>query len=139
MTSQRFVARSAFLLLALLVGTLAGCGGGANSSGAPTDCLTLKPGADGTSKLTVIGKNLAFDVTCVNVRPGPLKVTFENKDSGVAHDFHVTGTGVNQRTDLAAGVTTQVLEVVLTGPGTYTFACDPHATMEGQIHVVAKG
>ncbi len=81
MTSQHFVVRSAFLLSALLIGVLAGCGGGASSNGAPTDCLTVHPGADGTPRLTVVGKNLAFDVRCVNAQPGPLKVTFENHDA----------------------------------------------------------
>ena len=140
MTSQHFVHRRAVLLGALLFGTIAtGCGGGESSGRVPTDCRKVSAGTDGISKVTVVGKNLAFDVTCIEVQPGLLEVTFDNQDSGVAHNFHITGVGVNGKTNLEPGLVTQVLSVKLTGPGSYTFACDPHATMEGKIHVVGKG
>ncbi|QXC63380.1 cupredoxin domain-containing protein [Aquihabitans sp. G128] len=127
------------LALALAAGpwALVACGDGGSDAGAPADCTTVAPGDDGTTEVTVVGKNLAFDVTCLEVQPGTLVVTFENRDGGVSHDFHVTGHGVNASTDLVQGVTTQQLTVELTEPGSYTFACDPHATMEGRL-VVAE-
>ncbi len=122
------------LLLASVA--LAGCGGGSDTSGAPADCTVVNPGADGTSHITVVGKNLAFDVTCIQVQPGPVRFTFRNQDSGVAHDFHVTGPGINQSTPLIPGVATQTLDLKLTTVGQYVYACDPHATMEGHLNVV---
>ena len=99
------------------------------------DCTPLEQAADGTTAMTVVAKNLAFDVSCVKVKPGVLSITYENEDQGTAHNLHVTGHGVNASTDLEPGVTTQDLEVVLTEPGTYTFACDPHGSMVGKIEV----
>jgi len=126
-------------LLLAAAALLAGLGlvacGGSDDAGTPADCRTVAPGADGTTKVTVVGKNLAFDASCLQVRPGRLVVTFRNEDGGVAHDFHVTGHGVNASTALAPGAVTQRLTVELTEPGRYTFACDPHATMEGTLVV----
>lgn len=122
----------------VLVGAFAltACGGDDDDAGAPRECVTVAP-VDGVTELTVTGKNLAFDVECFEVQPGPVSFTFVNADSGVSHNLHVSGPGgVNARTDLERGETTQVLELELTEPGRYDFVCDPHATMEGQINVV---
>jgi plastocyanin len=102
------------------------------------NCKVLKQSADGSTNMTVVAKNLAFDVTCVKIKPGPLAITYKNHDQGVAHNLHVTGNGVNASTDLKPGVNTQHLRVVLMAEGQYTFACDPHGTMEGKIIVAAK-
>lgn len=120
-----------------LVGALAltGCGSD-DDAGAPRECVTVAP-VDGVTELTVTGENLAFDVECFEIQPGPVSFTFVNQDEGVSHNLHVTGPGgVNARTDLERGETTQVLELELTEPGRYDFVCDPHATMEGQLNVV---
>ena len=101
-----------------------------------SSCATLKQGADGTSRMTVVAKDLAFSKDCVQVEPGLLLITFDNQDKGTAHNLHVTGQGINATTELTAGVSTQDLEVVLSEPGSYTFACDPHGTMVGTITVV---
>lgn len=130
--------REAGVALALaVVGALAlaGCGSD-DDAGAPRECVTVAP-VDGVTELTVTGKNLAFDVECFEIQPGLVSFTFVNADSGVSHNLHVTGPGgVNERTDLERGETTQVLELELTEPGRYDFVCDPHATMEGQLNVV---
>ena len=82
-----------------------------------------------------MAKNLQFDVRCIDMGPGTLHITYDNQDSGVAHDLRITGQGVNESTDLARGPVGQELVVELTTLGTYTYACDPHATMEGVITV----
>lgn len=125
------------LAATILVG-LAGCGGDD-----PVDLSNCDRVAtvDGVTKLTITGKNLAFDVDCVEVEPGPVVITFVNDDSGVSHNIHVTGPGdVNEATALERGKVTQVLEVELTEPGTYKFVCDPHpSTMKGNIVVEPVG
>jgi plastocyanin len=132
--------RAPFLLAAVLsVALLLPACGGDSGGAAPVSCRKLAQQPDGTSRATIVGRNLAFDVSCLEVRPGTLDLTFENRDAGVAHDLRVTGNGVNRSTDLAKGVTTQRLTVILTEPGRYTFACDPHATMEGTIVVTDPG
>lgn len=126
----------AAMVALILVGSVAlvGCGGD-DESAATRECITVAP-VDGVTELTVTGKNLAFDVECFEIQPGPVSFTFVNADEGVSHNLHVSGPGgVNQRTDLERGETTQVLELELTEPGRYDFVCDPHATMEGQINV----
>ena len=112
---------------------LAGCGG--DDEPAARECITVAP-VNGVTELTVTGKNLAFDVECFDIQPGPVAFTFVNADEGVSHNLHVSGPGgVNARTELARGETTQVLELELVEPGRYDFVCDPHATMEGQLNV----
>lgn len=102
------------------------------------DCDRSKQ-VDGVTELTIVGKNLAFDWTCVEVRPGTVELTFDNQDSGVAHNIHVTGNGVNEATDLEAGPTSQTLSVDLPDPGRYMVACDPHGTMQAWIVVAEPG
>lgn len=94
---------------------------------------------EGTTSLTIVAKNLAFDVRCFEIEPGRVEVTFDNQDSSVAHNLHITGNGVNEKTDLEPGKTTQHLSVTLALPGRYTFACDPHGSMEGTIVVSELG
>ncbi len=121
------------LSLALLV-AIPACG--KDDGGSAADCTTLKQGSSQTTRMTLTAKNLAFDKTCVRIKPGALTITFHNEDQGVSHNLHITGHGVNVTTDLEAGVTTQTLDAVLTDPGKYTYACDPHGGMEGTIEVV---
>ena len=128
--------RSAVALL-LAVGLLLPACSSKKSDDA-ADCKILKQDSEGTTKMTVVAKNLAFDLSCVTIKPGPLDITYKNQDQGTAHNLHVSGNGVNASTDLEPGVNTQHLRVVLMQEGQYTFACDPHGTMEGKITVAAK-
>ncbi|MBK6857586.1 MAG: cupredoxin domain-containing protein [Microthrixaceae bacterium] len=131
--------RSPWRSLALAVGlaasiALVGCSG-EDKAGGQRECIAVAP-VDGVTELTVTGKNLAFDHECFDIQPGKVEFTFVNADQGVSHNLHVSGPGgVNERTDLERGETTQVLELELTEPGRYDFVCDPHATMEGQLNV----
>ncbi len=120
--------------LIMAASLLIGCGG--DKGAAPVECKKVEP-TGGVTELTVVGKNLAFDIECFEIQPGKVRFTFDNQDSGVSHNFHVGGPGgVNSQTDLERGKTTQTLELELTEPGRYDFWCDPHATMEGHLTVV---
>ena len=125
-------------LVALSIGVLAvvglsACGSDDDAQGPA--CTVVEP-TDGMTLLTVTGKNLAFDVNCFEIEPGPVEFTFHNEDANVAHNLHLTGPDVNVATDLEPGKTTQSLSAELIQPGRYDFVCDPHATMEGSIIVV---
>jgi plastocyanin len=129
----RPLATAALLCASVGLG-LAGCGsddGAVDLSG----CVSVEP-ADGVTKLTITGRNLAFVEECFQVEPGPVEITFVNDDGGVSHNIHVKGPGdVNEATPLERGKVTQVLEVDLVEPGTYRYVCDPHPSMKGNIVV----
>ncbi len=118
-----------------LLPLLATTGCGKDDKAASASCRTLTPDAKGEYRTTIVAKNLQFDVRCIDMGPGTLHITYDNQDSGVAHDLRITGQGVNESTDLERGPVGQELVVELTTLGTYTYACDPHATMEGVITV----
>jgi plastocyanin len=60
--------------------------------------------------------------------------TLEVDDKSSAHDFHITGSGVDESTTVEE-VGSQTFEITLEA-GTYKFQCDPHAgSMNGSVEV----
>jgi plastocyanin len=59
------------------------------------------------------------------LKAGAYTITVSDKSS--SHNFHLTGPGVNKKTDVA-GTGTKSWTVTLR-KGTYKFVCDPHASM----------
>jgi plastocyanin len=88
----------------------------------------------------IVGQELTFDVTRLEVSAGQdVTITFDNRDAGVLHNFHVTGPGdVDVVTEIEVGPVVQTITLALTEPGEYTYVCDVHpATMRGTIVVTA--
>jgi plastocyanin len=54
--------------------------------------------------------------------------TIEVRDQSINHNFHLSGPGVDQRTDVEA-IATQTWTVTLQDRARYTFVCDPHNTV----------
>ncbi len=54
--------------------------------------------------------------------------TIEVRDQSINHNFHLSGPGVDQRTDVET-VETQTWTVTLQDRARYTFVCDPHNTV----------
>ena len=54
--------------------------------------------------------------------------TIEVRDQSINHNFHLSGPGVDQRTDVET-ITTQTWTVTLQDRARYTFVCDPHNTV----------
>jgi plastocyanin len=54
--------------------------------------------------------------------------TIEVRDQSINHNFHLSGPGVDQRTDVEA-IVTQTWTVTLQDRARYTFVCDPHNTV----------
>ncbi len=126
--------------LAVTAVAVAGCGGG-DEEATPTETtdtgeitLPVEPnalagsvgpgfvislsGADGASVTTLTAGTYTIDVN----------------DQSNIHNFHLTGPGVDESTDVASEGSTS-LEVDLEA-GTYTFVCDPHAgSMNGSFEV----
>jgi plastocyanin len=66
------------------------------------------------------------------LKAGTYRIKIE--DRATAHNFHLTGPGVNKATSIPGRV--QTIWTVRLRPGTYTFDCDPHATlMHGSFRV----
>ncbi len=59
------------------------------------------------------------------VKAGTYRIKIEDKSA--IHNFHLVGPGVNKSTSVSrVGETTWTIKL---NPGTYTFLCDPHASM----------
>lgn len=54
--------------------------------------------------------------------------TIEVRDQSINHNFHLSGPGVDQRTDVET-IGTQTWTVTLQDRARYTFVCDPHNTV----------
>ena len=61
--------------------------------------------------------------------------TIEVRDQSINHNFHLSGPGVDQRTEVET-VATQTWTVTLQDKARYTFVCDPHnAIMRGSFTI----
>lgn len=128
-------------VLALGVVTLgaAGCGGGSDEGAGDTNGDTtgaqVEPGA--TLEASV---GPGFDISLTtqdgqDVTSLPAgEYTIEVDDQSEIHNFHLTGSGVDE--DSGVAETGQSTWTVTFAAGTYTFVCDPHASsMNGEFEV----
>ncbi|MGH3111718.1 MAG: cupredoxin domain-containing protein [Gaiellaceae bacterium] len=141
------------LVAAALVVSLAACGGDDEDSAVSgittettTDTTTDEtattettdtggaPAGGGTLSGTV---GPAFEIsvwTTGTVAPGSYELTVEDQSS--AHNFHLTGPGVDVSTSVS-GEGPETFPIDLE-PGTYEFMCDPHAfSMNGSFEVAS--
>jgi plastocyanin len=162
--STRFrtlVTLPAVLLLAVGAG---GCGsddsssddssgsGDAKSTPAPTETGTTEDtdttaetddsasgGGGGTELKAEVGENDSFEISLkqgdaavTSLKPG--KYTIKVEDYSAIHNFHLTGPGVDETTDVGAKENkTWTVELKA---GTYNYVCDPHASsMKGSFTV----
>ena len=128
--------RSRLVLAIALAATglaLAGCGGDDDDGdAADAGATTTENGASGAVTGTV---GPGFDISMSgtdDLEPGPVTITVT--DNASAHNWHLTGPGVDVQTDVA-GEGEESFEVTLEA-GEYTFVCDPHASsMKGSFTV----
>lgn len=105
------------------------------ASGDPNTTSTAAGGDDGAGTIELVGKDIAFDRTELTAPAGSVTITFDNQDEGTPHNLHVTGGGVDEKTDIEPGPATQTLQVDLE-PGAYTYVCDVHPQqMTGDLEV----
>ena len=122
---------------------LAGCGGDDDSTATDTDTVTE---TTDTTETTEAGGTLTgtvgpgFTITLTNEAGDSVSTlpagtyTIEVDDQSDLHNFHLTGPGVDETTDVAE-VGTQSWEVTFEA-GSYTYVCDPHASsMTGSFTV----
>jgi plastocyanin len=98
--------------------------------------------ADNPKLVANVGRNDSFSISLqdasgravTTLDPGTYDI--EVHDLSEEHNFHLTGTGVDQATDI--GSVQDVLWTVTFVNGTYRFQCDAHAsTMRGRVTVGA--
>jgi plastocyanin len=131
MQRMRFVLVAALAAVAL-VG--AGCGGDDEASDTTTTETTTDETTTeaGSALAGSVGPGFEISLTPGQVAPGSYELTIEDLSS--AHNFHLTGPGVDVSTSVAEeGTETFTVELQA---GTYEFVCDPHASqMNGSIEV----
>ena len=116
-------------MLAVAGAALAGCGGDDDeTAGGET---TVEAGGDAVTGTVGPG----FDISMAGtdgLEAG--SATIVVTDNASTHNFHLTGPGVDEATDVG-GEGEETFEVTLEA-GEYTFVCDPHASqMKGSFTV----
>ena len=130
--------------LAVLALALAGCGGGDDESSATTETTTTETtttdttAAAGNTLTATVGPG--FDISLTGTDGSPVSslaagsYTISVDDQSDIHNFHLTGPGVDEMTDV--GSTGTDTWTVTFEAGSYHYQCDPHAsTMNGDFEV----
>jgi hypothetical protein len=127
--------RAALLILFVLLGlAVAGCGGDDDAATTTTEASTDASGSGGGTTLNgSVGPG--FDISLGGtdgLTAGSYTLVVDDQSS--AHNFHLTGPGVDVSTDVGAeGEESFDIELQA---GEYTFVCDPHASqMRGSFTV----
>jgi plastocyanin len=126
--------------LAVVALALAGCGGGNDSTSGTTETQTTTEtmATSGTTLEASVGPGFEISLTDANGNDvsslSAGDYTIAVNDQSDIHNFHLTGPGVDETTDVSGtGMTTW--HVTLQA-GSYHFQCDPHASsMNGDFDV----
>jgi plastocyanin len=79
-----------------------------------------------------VGPGFTITMSPKSAKAGKVKITVSDRSG--AHNFHLTGPGVNKKTSVGGSGTTTW--TVTLRKGTYRFVCDPHASgMRGSFKV----
>ena len=128
--------RAALLILLVLVGlAVAGCGGDDDDEGTTTEAATTAAGGSGDGATLNGSVGPGFDINLDGtdgLTPGSYTLVVDDQSS--AHNFHLTGPGVDVSTDV--GEEGEQSFPIDLQAGDYTFVCDPHASqMNGSFTV----
>jgi plastocyanin len=111
------------VLVALTLPALGACGGSSGKSSAPT-----KAAVNGS--ITVVARDISFDVGKITTTAGPLTVNLENQGA-MLHDFKIDGTKLLVKANGGKSAT----GTVTLAKGTYNFEC----TVPGHKQAGMKG
>ena len=134
----------AVVALAVLALALAGCGGSDDEGSGTTETTTTSEtttdttAASGSTLTASVGPG--FDISLTDANGAAVSTlsageyTIEVNDQSDIHNFHLTGTGVDEDSGVSE-TGTSTWEVTFEA-GSYHFQCDPHAsTMNGDFEV----
>jgi plastocyanin len=127
--------RAALLILLVLVGLAAGCGGDDDEASTTTEAATTEASGSGGGKTLngSVGPGFVISLDGTDgLTAGSYKLVVN--DQSTAHNFHLTGPGVDVSTEVGEEEEESFdIELQL---GEYTFVCDPHASqMKGSFTV----
>jgi len=125
--------RRLLIFVAVLALSAAACGGDSDEPAAQG----AEPGGgrEAGSTLRLTAQGIAFDKRTLTASAGTVSLRFDNQDAGIPHNVHVSGNGVDDKTEVDNGPTTQTLQLRLE-PGAYTYVCDVHPQqMRGELSV----
>ena len=141
--------RWAFVVLvgaAVLAATGCGGGGGGGDETSTTETTSTETttSATGTTKLVAtVGSESDHEAFEISLKTedgadvgtlAPGNYTLEIKDFASTHNFHLTGPGVDEASDIG-GTEDKTVDITLQD-GSYHFQCDPHASsMNGDFTV----
>jgi plastocyanin len=136
MTRRHIVLVSGLAVAAL---ALAGCGGGNEASGTTESQTTTETTtASGNTLQGSVGPGFEISLKDSNgqdvtsLAAGTYTITVDDQSS--SHNFHLTGEGVDETTDV--GGTGMETWTVTLKAGSYHFQCDPHSSsMNGDFDV----
>jgi plastocyanin len=136
MTRRHIVFVSGLAAVAL---ALAGCGGGNDEASGTTETQTsTETTASGNTLQASVGPGFVISLKDSNgqdvtsLAAGTYTITVD--DQSDAHNFHLTGEGVDETTDV--GGTGMETWTVTLKAGSYHFQCDPHSSsMNGDFDV----
>ena len=132
---QRRAALAVGLAVAAL--TLAGCG---DSNKESSTAATATPTPKATLKGRV-GPGATISLETVNGKPVKTLVAgtyvFEVDDLSESHNFHLSGPGIDEKTEVEATATDRFTRTLK--PGRYTFVCDAHTDSMHGSFVVSGG
>jgi hypothetical protein len=119
---------------------LAACGGSSEGGPSGGDDQDFGPVQHPASLVGEVGEDDAYEISLTDPDGEPIKnlaageYDLEVEDLSGIHNFHLTGSGVNEATTV--GETAKKTFHVTFAAGDYTFVCDPHASqMSGEFHV----
>jgi plastocyanin len=78
-----------------------------------------------------VGPGFTITMASKPAKAGTVKIVVADKSN--AHNFHLTGPGVNVKTSVSA-IGTKTFTVTLK-KGLYKFVCDPHVFMKGSFRI----
>jgi hypothetical protein len=128
--------------LALAALAASGCGGDDDDAAATdTETVTTLPGTVPEMGQALTGSvGPGFEISLTGADGADVTTltagtyTIEVDDQSDMHNFHLTGSGVDETTDVG-GTGAETWEVTFEA-GSYSFVCDPHAgTMNGSFEV----
>ena len=114
-----------------------------NVTPTPTMNVTPTPTTTGnaTAMVNLTAENIAFDTDTITVPAGAnVTVNFNNKDSGIPHNFAVYDSSFRSERIFVGEIitgpaTTNYTFTAPSEPGTYYFQCDVHPSMNGDFIV----
>ena len=122
------------VVLAVAGLVVAGCGGSDSDDDSAAATTAAETGASGGNTLTgTVGPDFDISMTGTDGLTAG-EYTINISDLSSAHNFHLTGPGVDEMTEVSEEG--DVTWTVTLQAGEYTFVCDPHASqMNGSFTV----